>query len=135
MCHNPETHSRTYGKKYKIKDLIVNLSSDDNDITISGGDSLTYQIRETYEVVKELKLKYNKNIWLYTGFKFEQLLADCNPIRQEILKYIDVLVDGKFDYSKANNDLIFKGDSSQRIIDVKNSLEKNEVVLWKSKYI
>ena len=130
-CHNKETHNPKYGKKYFVEDLVKEmLSKSSNDITISGGDGLTYQINETLELVKELKLKYNKNIWLYTGYKFEELLEDSNSMRQEILTYINVLVDGNFNPNFASEEVVFRGDSSQRIIDVQKSLKENKVVLF-----
>ena len=105
------------------------ISKSDNDITISGGDGLTYQLNSTYELVKELKLKYNKNIWLYTGYTFEELLNSDNIIHVEILKYIDVLVDGNFNPNYINDEHIFRGDSSQRIINVQESLKQNKIIL------
>lgn len=133
-CHNKESHNVKNGSQYNIYDLINDITSkSSNDITISGGDGLTYQIKETYKLVRELKLKYNKNIWLYTGYKYEELISDDNPIRQEILKYIDVLVDGNFNPKYKDDSCIFKGDLSQRIIDVKKSLKENKVVIFKIK--
>ena len=132
-CHNPTTHNVTDGQKIKIAELIKIINNIDNEnITISGGDGLTYQIRETYELIKELKLYYNKNIWVYTGYTYEGLLKDKNPIRQEILKYIDVLVDGKFNYvrAKENPNPLYRGSDDQRIIDVKQSLQQDKIVLY-----
>lgn len=129
-CHNKETHSKDSGVKYTIQNLINEINSkSSNDITISGGDGLTYQIMETYELIKELKLYNNKNIWVYTGYKFEELLSDLNPIRQEVLKYIDVLVDGKFNPDYKDESCVFKGDLTQRIIDVQKSLKENKIIL------
>lgn len=130
-CHNKETHNKNNGIEYNIEDLIkeiINKSS--NDITISGGDGLTYQIEETFKLVKELKVAYNKNIWLYTGYKFEELLEDSNHSRQEILKYIDVLVDGNFNPEFVGDNCVFRGDLSQRIIDVQKSLIENKIILF-----
>lgn len=133
MCHNPQTHDLRSGEKIKISDLIkaVNKIKCDN-ITISGGDGFTYQIRETYELIKELKLYNNKNIWVYTGYKIDDLIKDKNPIRQEVLKYIDVLVDGKFDYKNSleHKNPLFRGDDSQRLIDVQKTLKNKEIVLY-----
>ena len=130
-CHNKETHNPKYGKKYYIEGLIKEiLGKSSNDITISGGDGLTYQISETLELVKELKLKHKKNIWLYTGYKFEELLKDSNNMRQEILTYIDILVDGNFNPNFTSEEVVFRGDSSQKIIDVQKSLKENKIVLF-----
>lgn len=132
LCHNPETHNPEYGKKYNLHELAEELCKDDNEITLSGGDNLTYQLDSTLELVKILKIKYKKNIWLYTGFEYEEILNDKNPKRREVLNYIDVLVDGRFDYLKADSNLAFKGSFNQRIIDVPSSLKEEIVILWEA---
>lgn len=63
--------------------------------------------------------KSRKNIWCYTGYTFERLLD--NPKQAELLKYIDVLVDGKFKQALRDESLLFRGSSNQRLIDVKAS--------------
>lgn len=129
-CQNQQTHNPNIGIEYDIYDLAKILGESRNPITISGGDGLTYQIEATFNLVKTLKIKYNKNIWIYTGFKFEELLNNSNKLRTEILKYIDVLVDGKFDESKKDRRCAFKGSTNQRVINVKESLKQNKVVLY-----
>ena len=72
------------------------------------------------------------DVWAYTGFTFEQLTSRCNPLYLDnvnLLKYIDVLVDGKFIFEEKNIELKFRGSSNQRIINVQKSLADNEVVL------
>lgn len=135
-CHNKDTHNPNFGKKYIIKDLIKEiLNKSSNEITISGGDGLTFQINKTFNLVKELKVNHCKNIWLYTGYKFEELLEDQNPIRREILNYIDVLVDGNFNPKYKYENSIFVGDSSQRIIDVTKSLKYGKVILFEIQHL
>jgi anaerobic ribonucleoside-triphosphate reductase activating protein len=97
------------------------------DITISGGDGLTIQYEATLELLKELRSKSSKDIWLYTGYTFEQLL---NSEKREALNYIDVLVDGRFIEDKRDITLKFKGSSNQEIVDVKQSLMINKKVLY-----
>ena len=94
-------------------------------ITFSGGDPLHSQnISEVTKLAKEIKEKYpDKTIWLYTGALWESLQ------REEILNYLDVLVDGEFMIEKKNISLKWKGSSNQRVIDVPKSLEKKQVVL------
>ena len=72
------------------------------------------------------------NVWCYIGFLYEDLIKDEKAL--ELLKNIDVLVDGPFVLSERSLDLQFKGSSNQRIIDVPNSLKENKIVLI-SKYI
>lgn len=112
-----------------VKEVIDDVYSDDNDITLSGGDPLTYQIDNTVYLVKELKrTRPNVNIWCYTGYFWEDMIKI--PKVQEALRYIDVIVDGKFENAYRDKDLPFRGSSNQRIINVKDSLRNKEVVLW-----
>ncbi len=97
------------------------------DITISGGDGLTTQYKATLELLKKLRAKSSKNIWLYTGYTFEQLL---NSDKKEALNYVDVLVDGRFVENERDITLKFKGSSNQEIVDVKLSLRLNKKVLY-----
>ena len=125
QCHNPSTHSKTNGKLMSIEEIINDLFFDNNDITLSGGDPLTYQLKETTELVKEIKKRRPSiNIWCYTGYKYEDIR------HFEILKYIDILVDGKFKIEQKNLSLLFRGSANQRIIDVQDSLVKNKTILW-----
>jgi anaerobic ribonucleoside-triphosphate reductase activating protein len=70
------------------------------------------------------------NVWVYTGYTFEELLvlAEKNEIYMKALEQIDVLVDGKFVMDLKSFDVQFRGSSNQRILDVKKSLEKKLAV-------
>ena len=115
-----------------IKDIIKEINKNKlTNVTISGGDGLTIQYNSTLELLKQLKLKTNKNIWLYTGYTWEELI---NSYKRECLKYIDVLVDGKFEISKKDISLRFRGSSNQRIINVQESLKQNKVIEYKEYY-
>lgn len=96
-------------------------------LTFSGGDPLHPDNRaEVTRIAKKFKEKYpNKNIWLYTGFLWEQIS------NLDIVQYLDVVIDGKFMEELKDNQLPWKGSSNQRTIDVKATLEKGEVVLYK----
>lgn len=89
-----------------------------------------YQPEGFTELAKAIKLNSNKTIWCYTGFTFEALLR--KPATRALLQYIDVLVDGPFVQALRDEDLLYRGSSNQRLIDVPASLEQNKVVLWKS---
>ena len=76
--------------------------------------------------LKKVKEKFpEKTIWCYTGFEFEKL---SDPASLKMLKYIDVLVDGRFIEEKKSPALIFRGSANQRIIDVQKTLKKGEIV-------
>ena len=130
-CHNPETWSFDSGYLVDVDSIIKELDSltGQDGITLSGGDPF-YQVEACTLIAKHCKNK-KLNVWCYTGFVYEDLIKDTKML--ELLKYIDVLVDGPFVLNKRSLDLYFKGSSNQRIIDVPNSLKENKIVLV-SKY-
>ena len=79
------------------------------------------------ELAEAIHIETSKTIWCFTGFKFETLIK--NHAQKSLLEKIDVLVDGPFMLKLKDTDLIFRGSSNQRIIDVKASLKSGEVVL------
>lgn len=130
QCHNQSTWNPASGQLFDdiaLTKLIENMSADYIDgITLSGGDPLYPANREKVtETCKILKKKFpNKTIWCYTGYLFE----DVKDL--EIINYIDVLVDGPFLINKKNLNLVFRGSSNQRLINVPKSLKENKIVLW-----
>ena len=70
-----------------------------------------------------------KDIWSWTGYTWEELMLET-PDKLELLQLVDILVDGRFDITKKNLMLQFRGSSNQRIIDVKKSLDQGKVVIW-----
>ncbi len=94
-------------------------------VTFSGGDPM-FQAKGFAELARAIRQQSNKNIWCYTGFKYETLLKSTE--QKELLSLIDILVDGPFVKALADPDLFFRGSSNQRIIDVKRSLEEGRVV-------
>lgn len=95
-------------------------------VTFTGGDPM-YQPEGFAELAKAIHARTDKDIWCYTGFTFEQLLN--NPRQRALLEEIDVLVDGPFVKALRDDDLIFRGSSNQRIIDVPRSLQEGHAVL------
>lgn len=95
-------------------------------ITLSGGDPLFCGNRAAIgELIKEIKAKFpDKTIWLYTGYTWDAI-SDLL-----FLPYIDVLIDGKFVESLKDTKLHWRGSSNQRIIDVKASLDQDQVILY-----
>lgn len=129
-CHNPQSWDIAAGKRMSIEEILkVILDDPFADVTFSGGDPL-YQVEGFTELAKAIKLNSDKNIWCYTGFTYEALVS--NPRTRTLLQYIDVLVDGPFIQSLRDEDLLYRGSSNQRLIDVRASLEQHKVVLWKS---
>jgi anaerobic ribonucleoside-triphosphate reductase activating protein len=127
-CHNPSTHDMNGGYDVDVDDLVNFYLKQElqSGVTLSGGDPF-YQPEALLELTSKLK-KNNVNIWCYTGFVFEDLMKD--DVCQQVLKNIDVLVDGPFVIAKKSLALLFRGSENQRLINVQSSLKENKVVLY-----
>lgn len=103
-------------------------------ITLSGGDPLYLGNRKTIrDLVTNIRQLYpNKTIWSYTGYTWEELMAqkEIDKNLEDILNNIDVLLEGRFMMKLAEEKLHYVGSSNQRIIDVPKTLEKGEIVLY-----
>ena len=145
-CFNSETWNFNDGKEWtnEIKEKFLKLINRDyiERVTILGGEPLVDQnVEDVLDLVKEIREKFpNKKIWIYTGYKWKAILYpvvtdDFNPerdrilqIRRDILNYIDVLVDEKFEDDKKDLTLKWKGSSNQHVIDVKKSLQEKKII-------
>lgn len=96
-------------------------------VTFTGGDPM-YQCDGFADLARAIHRETNKDIWCYTGFTYETLITRA---QRELLELLDVLVDGPFVQALHDPDLLFRGSSNQRLIDVQKSLYSGEVVLWK----
>lgn len=127
-CHNKHSWDFNQGKDVSTDELMKVIVADEfANVTFSGGDPM-YQAEGFTELAKAIKSCTKKNIWCYTGFTFETLLR--MPKQRELLEFVDVLVDGPFVESLKDTDLLFRGSSNQRLIDVQKSLKEGKVVLW-----
>lgn len=129
-CQNPETWDKNSGIKFDadaVKEIEEELNKEYiSGITLSGGDPLYCGNRECItELCKYIKDYYpNKTIWLYTGYRYEEIH------NLEVLNYIDVLVDGEYQEENRDIDLQWRGSMNQRIIDVKASREQHCIILY-----
>lgn len=130
-CHNPNTHSFGDGIWIEVADVIkmIDKLEGQDGITFSGGDPME-QAAACTEIARYCHQK-GLNVWCYTGYTYEQLLKKSKivPSISMFMNEIDILVDGKFVLEEKSYDVIFRGSKNQRIINVKESLEKNEIVL------
>lgn len=127
-CHNPESRDINRGRWMHTDEILRKVLADDfADVTFSGGDPM-FQPEGFTKLAHAIKQKSEKNIWCYTGYTFENLLR--NPLQTRLLKYIDVLVDGKFSEKLRDEALYFRGSSNQRLIDVQASLNMNQTVVY-----
>lgn len=134
-CFNSELWNCNYGKPFTNNEItkIIELMNKPHitRLSILGGDGLMkYNLESTMKLIEEVRKKYGdlKNIWIYTGYKFEDILN--NPQRKRIVEMCDVLVDGKYIDELKDLTLRFRGSSNQRLIDTKKSLKENKIVLY-----
>ena len=117
-CHNEYSWNPKHGNVLtydKLEEIAKEINENTllDGITISGGDPL-FNPADMLKVLKFLKEKTKKNIWLYTGYTLEQVLED--ELRRKCLEYVDILVDGRFVKELYDPNLKFRGSSNQRII-------------------
>lgn len=118
-----------------IKEIYEQLDQDwCSGLTLSGGDPLYLGNRKTIrDLVTNIRQLYpHKTIWLYTGYTWEELMAqrELDANLEEILKNIDVILEGRFIMKLKEDKLHYVGSSNQRIIDVKKSLDQDQIVLY-----
>ena len=149
-CQNPQTWNPDGGIPFdeSAKQEIFNELSKDyiSGITFSGGDPLyENNLDEVLKLVKEIRISFpEKTIWLYTGYDFDLLNSKYNEYkytpfaanadewltRWEIISNVDVLIDGEYIDEQRDITLKWRGSSNQRVIDVKQSLTQNKIVLY-----
>ena len=116
-CHNPQSWDFRGGNDMTVRQLLDIVREDEfADVTFTGGDPL-YQVEAFTELARLIKEETDKTIGCYTGFTYEEILADVRL--SMILPYLDVLVDGPFIEALRDPDLSFRGSSNQRIIYLK----------------
>ena len=130
-CFNKETWDFEGGKEFNNEtiDEVLDLCDKEHikGLSILGGEPMhPKNIEATTKLAKAFKEKYpNKNLWVWSGFNFDNDLKD-----KEALKYVDVLVDGVFNEELYSPTLKWRGSSNQRVIDVKESLKEGKTVLF-----
>ena len=143
-CFNQEAWDFSYGKEFKeetVNEIITALKPQHiQGFSLLGGEPFEPENQEgVLNVLKVIKEQLpEKDVWCYTGFLYDSQLLEGKvgnaDTVKEMLSKIDVLVDGKFVEELKSPDLIFRGSSNQRIIDVKKSLESGEVVWLEGKW-
>lgn len=132
-CQNPQTWDPNGGIKFDldaIKEIFDQLQKDYiSGITFSGGDPLYEKnYNEVLKLCEKIKIMFpSKDIWIYTGYSWEYILGS-DKLR-EILKFTDVIVDGLFIEELSDIKYHWAGSTNQRVIDVKKSIESENVVL------
>ena len=128
-CQNPVTWDPNGGLPFTEKEeneIFTELKKDYiSGITFSGGDPLhPSNISAVTRLAKKIREKYpDKTIWLYTGSVWEEIS------HEEIIRYLDVCVDGEFVVEQKDISLKWKGSSNQRVIDVPATLREGRIIL------
>ena len=133
-CFNEATWSFQYGQPYD-DELEQRIIADVGQpyvqgLTLLGGEPFL-NTETCLRIVGRIRQRYghNKDIWCWTGYTFEELLAQSED-KLALLTQLDVLVDGRFELEKKDLMLQFRGSSNQRILDVPRSIALGEAVLW-----
>ena len=130
-CQNPITWDSDGGIIFDDKAMNEILKALNYDyisgLTLSGGDPLHPSNRdEILNICKVVKQNFpQKNIWMYTGYTFEEIQES------PILQHIDILVDGPYIEEQRDITLPFRGSKNQRLIDVKETLKQGQIIQYK----
>ncbi len=130
-CHNVKSQPFEGGYQVDIESIVKEIQSNKliKDVTLTGGEPFD-QCSEVLELACVLKEK-GYHLWIYSGYLYEDLMAG-KPHKQapELLACCDVLVDGPFVENLQSYDLVWKGSSNQRVIDLAQTKAMGKVVLW-----
>lgn len=130
-CHNPGSWDPEEGETMSINDLMKIVLEEEFSVTLSGGDPLFHP--ESTRLLIDSCTANGISVWVYTGYTWEQILA--SPLLLDSVRKAEVVVDGPFIESLRDPDLLFRGSSNQRLIDVKRSIEENEVCLYTARFV
>jgi len=126
-CHNPATHDINGGREMSVERIVEEMGKNRliDGLTLSGGEPFL-QVEPCLELAKAAHA-LGLNVWAYSGYTFEELMADREKSR--LLAECDVLVDGPFILAQRTLERRFRGSKNQRVIDVKQTLAQGEIVL------
>ena len=139
-CFNPESWDFNFGQPFTeaTEDEILRLLENEHirGLSLLGGEPFEPQNQAVLvHLLRRVKEKFpHKDIWCYSGYNFEKdmLTGNLGPweITEEMLSYIDVLIDGEFKLELKNPNLRFRGSANQRVINVQESLKQDAIVSW-----
>ncbi|MBR1668234.1 MAG: anaerobic ribonucleoside-triphosphate reductase activating protein [Bacteroidaceae bacterium] len=131
-CQNPQSWNPDGGAEMTEDELLRIIAYNDFPVTFSGGDPF-FQAEAVAHLAQRIKEEQHRNIWCYTGYRWEQLIQ--MPRFLPLLQQIDVLVDAPFILAQRNIQLRFRGSENQRIIDVPASLSRGKMVEITAQYM
>lgn len=144
-CFNKEAWDFDYGEPFTEKEIGLIMEylkpAYVSGLSLLGGEPMEPSNQEgLLPLLRLVAERYpEKNIWCYTGYRFEEDILEkmCreSEITREIMSYIDIMVDGEFQVERKNLKVNFRGSDNQRIIDVKKSLASGEVIHWEGEIL
>lgn len=128
-CHNPQTHDFGGGKLVEIEDLFREICENPllKGVTFSGGEPFCQP--EPLAALAELIHARKLDVTTYTGYVYEELLAQHDPAIDALLRVTDILIDGPFLEAERDLTLLFRGSRNQRVIDLNQTRQNGQVVL------
>ena len=141
-CFQPQTWDFNYGSPFtdEVKQMLFDTFDNPvvRGLTILGGEPMEPENQEgLLPFLREFKMRFpNKDVWLFTGNLYEELTGLMGehykhlPITEELLSYVDILVDGRYIEEEHRIGLRFRGSANQRIIDMNKTRECGEIVIW-----
>lgn len=139
-CHNSQAWDFNSGEPFTpdlLSSILVQLDKPYiTGFSLLGGEPLAPQNRQgSLSVVSAVKAAHpEKDIWIWTGYEWNELMKDPDPVLHEILKYLDVAVVGRFILANRDisNENPWRGSRNQRVIDVKSSINADKMILLKN---
>lgn len=127
-CQNPHTWNPDGGIEMTVDEIVNELKDSSNNITLSGGEPFMNKTQLLDLVFKINEEFPNKTIWIYTGYKLEELSPWVLAVLS--MRNVEVIVDGEFVEKLKDSNLQFRGSSNQRLIDLQRSYREDKIILW-----
>lgn len=133
-CHNPQTHDPAGGREADTEEILSQIWKNPllSGVTFSGGEP--FMQAEGLVPIAEAVKDRQKNLMIYTGYLYEDLLKMESPAVQRLLLLADILVDGPFVLAERDLTLQYRGSANQRVIDLPKTRMSKEIVLYQSEY-
>lgn len=131
-CFNQEAQNFTNGELWteEVENQFIEYTKNPNVVGVNllGGEIMQQDSAIILHLVKRIKEETGKSIWMWTGYTLDALYN--MPDKMEILQYVNVLIDGRFELDKKDLMLKYRGSANQRVIDVQKTLQQGQIILF-----
>lgn len=132
-CFNKDSQDFNFGAEYNknIEDKFIEYAKDTHvsGVCILGGEPFQQDLDMLYDLVRRIRTEVGKPIHIWSGYTWEELICDYKKVA--VLGQCNTLVDGRFDVTKKNLTIKYRGSYNQRVIDIRKSLIRGEVVEYR----